>query len=91
MRRLKALGIDGVHAFFFQKHWSVVGESICDLVRKIFDGGSVDSDICRTLIILIPKKDNPESFNQFRPISHCNKIYEIITKIIAKSVQIDYE
>ena len=58
MGPLKAPGIDSVHAFFFQKHWSVVRESICDLVRKIFDGGFVDSDICRTLIVLIHERQS---------------------------------
>ena len=65
-----------------------MGESTCDLIRKIFDGGSVDSDICHTLIVLILKKDNPESFNQFRPISLCNAIYKIITKFIANQFKL---
>ena len=46
MGPLKAPGVDGVHAFFFQKNWSVVGDSVCNLVRQIFDGGVIDDAIC---------------------------------------------
>ena len=68
---------------FFKNIRGVVGVSICRIVRNIFNGGTIDDTICCTLIILIPKQDKPEGFNHFRPISLCNTIYKIITKIIA--------
>ena len=61
----------------------MVSTSICKIVRDIFDGGVIDKSICKSLIILIPKIEKPKYFNQFRPISLCNTIYKIITKIIA--------
>lgn len=33
---LKALGPDGLHATFFQHHWDVIGDSICEIVMKVF-------------------------------------------------------
>ena len=36
MNPLKALGVDGIQALFFQKHWSVVGESLFSVVKDIF-------------------------------------------------------
>ncbi|CAL1413727.1 unnamed protein product [Linum trigynum] len=36
-----------------------------------------------THIVMVPKVDNPERINQFRPISCCNFIYKIISKIKA--------
>ena len=61
----------------------MVGDSICRIVKNIFNGGTIDEAICRTLIILIPKHNKPEGFNHFRMISPCNTIYKIITKVIA--------
>lgn len=35
-----------------------------------------------TLIILIPKQANPTMITHYRPISLCNVVYKIITKIM---------
>ena len=36
----------------------------------------------QTLISLIPKQKGPESLSHYRPISLCNTVYKIITKIL---------
>lgn len=40
-----------------------------------------------TFIALIPKCDNPSSYNEFRLISLQNVVYKIITKVIANKIK----
>ena len=41
----------------------------------------------QTLITLVPKCKSPESLSNFRPISLCNTIYKIVTKIIVGKIR----
>ena len=45
--------------------------------------GSLLKSINYTFITLIPKVKNPERVFEFRPISLCNVIYKIISKVLA--------
>jgi ribonuclease HI len=78
----KAPGPDGLHPGFFQKCWNTVGESVVKEVCHIFSTGIMPEYLNKTLISLIPKCLGPETLNQFRPISLCNTVYKIVTKII---------
>ena len=49
--------------------------------------GLVSGALNSTFITLIPKRSKPTSFDDFRPISLCNFIYKIISKIIAKCLK----
>lgn len=71
----KAPGPDGYPAHFFQKHWSMCGEEVVDMVLKILRGEDDMEIINKTFIVLIPKVANPSLLSQFRPISLCNVIY----------------
>lgn len=83
MKPLKAPGIDGLHALFYQTQWKVVGASVCDIVSNIFKGNPLPLELNRTLIVLIPKTNNPTNMKLFRPISLCSVLYKTVTKILA--------
>lgn len=59
MATLKAPGIDGFHAQFYQSQWDIEGGSLFSLVLRAFDEGRVDTFLNKTLIVLIPKVDAP--------------------------------
>ena len=41
----------------------------------------------RTLITLIPKCNNPESLSNYQPISLCNTVYKVVTKMIVARIR----
>lgn len=74
MGALKAPGPDEFHAKFFQSHWDIVGESVCNFIKSCFQDPSNIDSINDTDVVLIPKIDNPDTIKQFKPISLCNVI-----------------
>ena len=87
LKAFKAPGPDGLHPGFFQKCWPTVGASVVKEVRQIFSSGRVPEYLNRTLISLIPKCLGPETLSQFRPISLCNTVYKIVTKILVSRLR----
>ena len=82
LKAFKAPEPDGLYLGFFQKCWPIVGDSVVNEVRQIFSSGRMPEYLNRTLISLIPKCLGPETLSQFCPISLCNTVYKIVTKII---------
>jgi hypothetical protein len=48
-----------------------------------FNTGILDPKINMTNIALIPKNTSPSSVTDFMPISLCNVIYKLISKVLA--------
>lgn len=64
-----------------------MGSSFCKLVKDVFKNINLPSDLNSTLLVLIPKLENPTSLRMYRHISLCNVTYKTITKIIANILQ----
>jgi ribonuclease HI len=87
MKSFKAPGNDGLHAGFFQRFWMIVGPSVKTAVKNIFSTGIMPPNLNQTLIALVPKQQGPETLNHYRPISLCNTVYKIITKLLVLRIK----
>ncbi|KAK4381497.1 hypothetical protein Sango_2962300 [Sesamum angolense] len=83
-----APGPDGYTAGFFKATWSVVGKEVSEVVSEFFRTGKLLKQVNATLLVLSPKVQIPSKVSDFRPISCCNVISKIITKIIVKRMQL---
>ena len=69
---------------FFQAYWQQVGTLVVNEVFKVFQSSTMPSHLNETLITLIPKHLGADCLAAFRPISLCNTVYKVVTKIIVK-------
>ncbi|XP_059450878.1 uncharacterized protein LOC132181647 [Corylus avellana] len=79
----KAPGPDGFTALFYKKYWSIVKTDVLVCIRNFFQNHQLQQEQNHTHIALIPKQQGSHSVHHFRPISLCNIVYKIITKILA--------
>ena len=84
LKPFKAPGPDSLHAGFFQRYWGSVGDAVFKEVSHIFDSGCMLEFLNQTLMTLIPKCPGADCLGNFRPISLCNTLYKVVTKIIVK-------
>ena len=83
----KTLGPDGMNALFNQKFWHIVGDDVVAAVLDFLESGNMNYDINYTHILLIPKVKSPKKMSNYRPISLCNVIYKIISKVKANRLK----
>ncbi|XP_021833608.1 uncharacterized protein LOC110773399 [Prunus avium] len=79
---LKTPGPDGFPAIFYQRFWDLCSIDLITLIRNCFQTATLPEHLNETLIALIPKVDIPVYMTQLRPISLCNTIYKVISKIL---------
>lgn len=85
---LKAPGADGMTSLFYKKYWDTVGEDITKEVLHFLNRGALPSGWNETIIVLIPKVKNPKKLKDLRPISLCNMVYKIASKVLSNRLKL---
>jgi len=72
---------------FIKKCWSIIKTDFFRLFSDFFRDFTNLTSINSSYITLIPKKSNPETVNDFRPISLLNYSMKCITKLLSSRLQ----
>ncbi|XP_013624393.1 PREDICTED: uncharacterized protein LOC106330483 [Brassica oleracea var. oleracea] len=83
----KCSGPDGYNVEFMRASWSIVGKDVCEPIKEFFRNGRLLKDLNCTAIVLIPKNLEASALGDYRPISCCNMVYKLISKIIANRIK----
>jgi len=83
----KTPGPDGFNGLFLKKCWPLKKSDFYNLCQDFFDCVVNLESINVSYITLIPKVNNPETVNDFRPISLLNCSIKLLTKILADRLQ----
>lgn len=83
----KAPRPDGFNGLFLKKCWHIIKDDIYALCEDFYNGNLDIQSINSCLITLVPKINNPMGVNDFKPISLLNSVLKLLTKILAKRLQ----
>lgn len=83
----KSPGPDGYTAEFYKSVWSIIGSEFVIAVRAFFEKGFLPKGVNTTIMTLIPKVTGAKRMKDYCPISCCNFLYEVISKIIANRLK----
>jgi hypothetical protein len=83
----KIPGPDRVTVEFFKAFYDLLKEDLLLMIRESQKEGRVHGPLNTTFLCLIPKKQCPSSFEDYRPIACCNVVYKLITKIISRRLR----
>ena len=87
MHPAKSPGPDGMSALFYQKYWHVVGERVTKVALDFLNHEREMPEMNHTNTVLIPKVRSPVTMKDYRPISLCNVVYKIISKVMANKMK----
>ena len=87
MAPLKAPGLDGMPPFFYQNYWELVGGDVTKTILSYLNSASLPHPLNHTFLTLIPKIKNPIFVSDYRPISLCNVLYKIFSKVLANRLK----
>jgi hypothetical protein len=83
----KSQGPDGWTTNFFVGLYDIIGKDVLKVVEESRINGHIHVPLNATFISLIPNKDDPHTLEYFRPISLCNNIYKVVSKVISRRIK----
>eukprot|EP00253_Pinus_taeda_P008881 PITA_08881 len=88
IKRNKAPGLDGYTIEFFQAEWKFLAAEVLEVVEEARINQRIWPGLNSTLLTLIPKTNQAEQADGFRPIALCNVIYKIVASIVVQRLKL---
>ncbi|CAN1140087.1 Transposon TX1 uncharacterized 149 kDa protein [Linum perenne] len=79
----KSPGLDGFSVSFFKTCWKIVKNEVISVVSYLFFSGKLRRFVNYVYLALVPKKPNASDMKDYRPISCCNVVYKLVSKVLA--------
>lgn len=83
----KAPGPDGLNPGLFQAFWNIVGTDVVLFCQKFLQTGELLNEINHAMVRLIPKTKVPQNMTELRPISLCNLLVRILSKVMVNRLK----
>lgn len=83
----KAPGPDGFNFHMIKTLWDSMAEDIKQFTDEFHSHGRLVKGLNTSFITLVPKKENPLSLDDFRPISLISSLYKILAKCLANKLK----
>lgn len=83
----KSPGPDGVNFRFIKQFWHLMSTDIQKLLDDFHRQGYWPRGCNSSFITLVPKKENPQGLQDFRPISLIGCAYKIISKVLTNRIK----
>ncbi|GKV19324.1 hypothetical protein SLEP1_g29604 [Rubroshorea leprosula] len=83
----KSPGPDGLNFNLIKRMWPILKEDICEFMCEFHSNGRLVKGSNASFIVLIPKKENPSSLLEYRPISLIGCMYKIVAKLLANRMR----
>ena len=84
----KAPDPDDFPVEFYRVAWPTIRQEFIIVVQSFFLYGFLTRGVNCTILSLIPKFDDAKTMKDYRPISYCNILYKVISKILANRVKV---
>ncbi|RHN65973.1 putative RNA-directed DNA polymerase [Medicago truncatula] len=84
----KSPGPDGISFGFLKDFWDLLKGDVMRFLVEFHRNGKLAKGINSTFIALIRKVENPQSLNEFRPISLVGSMYKILAKVLANRIRL---
>ena len=83
----KSPGPDGVTFSFIKNNWCVLEKDMLGVVQFFHREGKIPEGCNVSFLTLIPKSENPQSLEEYKPISLVGCLYKILIKVLSNRIK----